>query len=100
MQPLDSVEGLLLRHYGEQAPAPPDLEARLRASVIREAASLKSDQRIARLLGEQRLSRRRATALVALGAAGAGVLSLGLECVQSLLTPHQRELSSYPAYSG
>ncbi|MBX5449755.1 hypothetical protein [Thermogemmatispora sp.] len=100
MQPLDSVEVLLLRHYGEQAPTPPGLEERLRASVIREALSLESDQRIAHLLGERRLSRRRATALVALGAAGAGVLSLGLACVQSLLTPPQRELSSYPTYSG
>ncbi|WP_052890851.1 hypothetical protein [Thermogemmatispora carboxidivorans] len=100
MQPLDSVEVLLLRHYGEQAPTPSDLESRLRAGVTREAASLESGQRIARLLGERRLSRRRAAALVALGAAGAGMLSLGLDCVQSLLTPHQRELSSYPAYSG
>jgi ferric-dicitrate binding protein FerR (iron transport regulator) len=92
----DSIETLLSRHYGSLAPVPPDLETRLRANLARQAAAQESAERIARLLGERRFSRRRAAALVALGAAGAGVLSLSLEGLQLLL--NQRDVTTRPAY--
>jgi hypothetical protein len=94
---MDSIETLLSRHYGDLAPVPPDLEQRLCAGIAEQAAALHHGRRISRLLGEQRLSRRRATALVALGAAGAGVLSLGIDSLQLLLG--RRPDVSQPAYS-
>lgn len=67
----DSIETLLLRHYGASAPTPPQMEQRLIASVRRQSAE---QQRL-----QRRISRRRAVGLVAFGSAGLGVLSLGLE---------------------
>lgn len=80
----DSIESLLLRHYGDDAPAPAGLETRLVASVRREAAELRAQESVAARLGEQRMSRRAAVRLVAIGAAGLSVVSLGLESLQSL----------------
>lgn len=80
----DSIESLLLRHYGDDAPAPAGLETRLVASVRREAAELRSQESAAARLGEQRMSRRAAVRLVAIGTAGLSVVSLGLESLQSL----------------
>lgn len=80
----DSIESLLLRHYGDDAPAPAGLETRLLASVRREAAELRSQEGAAARLGEQRMSRRAAVRLVAIGTAGLSVVSLGLESLQSL----------------
>jgi hypothetical protein len=80
----DSIESLLLRHYGDDAPAPVDLERRLVASVRQEAAELRAQESAAARLGEQRMSRRAAVRLVAIGAAGLSVVSIGLESLQSL----------------
>jgi hypothetical protein len=80
----DSIETLLLRHYGSTAPAPVDLEQRLAASVQHEAAALRREQYIAARLREYRLSRRRAVRLVAIGSAGLGILSAALEGLQLL----------------
>ena len=44
----DSIDTLLLRHYGRSAPAPVDLEAHLLASVRYEAAEMGEHQQIAR----------------------------------------------------
>ena len=75
----DSIETLLLRHYGSAAPAPADLEARLLASVQQQAAEASARERTASAWRERRVSRRRVLRLVAFGSAGLGVLSIGLE---------------------
>ncbi len=75
----DSIETLLLRHYGSSSPTPAGLEQSLVASVRREAAELQQAQSYAARLSTRRISRRRAVGLVAVGSAGLGVLSLGLE---------------------
>ena len=75
----DSIETLLLRHYGSNTPAPVDLEAHLLASVSREAAGIDEHSQIAINLRERPVSRRRAVRLVALSTAGLGAVSLGLE---------------------
>ena len=75
----DSIETLLLRHYGSAAPAPADLEARLLASVQGQAAEISAREQRARAWGERPVSRRRVLRLVAFGSAGLGVLGIGLE---------------------
>jgi hypothetical protein len=80
----DSIETLLLRHYGPTAPTPPALEQRLIASVRTQAAELRQQQRIATRIRNNRISRRRVIGLVALSSAGLGLLSVGLESLQTL----------------
>src|ERR671925_1270075 len=80
----DSIDTLLLRHYGSTAPAPTGLEERLHASIRREAAEMRRQQHAATHLRAQHIGRRRAIRLVALGAAGAGALSIALESLQML----------------
>ena len=75
----DSIETLLLRHYGSTAPAPVDLEARLLASVQEQAAENSARERTASAWRERPVSRRRVLRLDAFGSAGLGVLSIGLE---------------------
>jgi hypothetical protein len=58
----DSLETLLLRHYGDAAPAPADLEQRLIASVQQAAATHK--QSTMQRFYARRLSRRQALRLV------------------------------------
>lgn len=78
----DSLETLLLRHYGPLAEAPTNLEQRLSASVRREAALLEKQEAAVRIWHKRRLNRRDAMRLVAAGAAGAGALGFGLECLR------------------
>ncbi len=78
----DSLETLLLRHYGNTAPTPASLQERLLTSVRHEAEESRHQQRVAAHLRERRLSRRQAVKLVAIGSAGLGILSLGLESLQ------------------
>jgi hypothetical protein len=80
----DSIETLLLRHYGHTAPTPPALEQRLIASVRTQAAELRQQQHIATRIRNKRISRRRVIGLVALSSAGLGLLSVGLEILQTL----------------
>ena len=75
----DSIETLLLRHYGSAAPAPVDLEARLLASVQEQAAEVSARERTASAWRERRVSRPRVLRLVAIGSAGLGVLGIGLD---------------------
>lgn len=75
----DSIDTLLLRHYGAKAPTPPDLEQRLVASVRTEVASMQQQERITARIRTQRMSRRKAVRWVAIGSAGIGLLSAGLE---------------------
>lgn len=94
----DSIESLLLRHYGDDAPAPAGLETRLLASVRQEAAELSKQERIAVGLGEQRISRRKAVRWVALGTAGLSIVSMGLEGLQMLETALAGQDITQPSY--
>ncbi len=94
----DSIESLLLRHYGESAPVPAGLETRLVASVRREVAELREQESRAIRLGEQRMSRRAAVRLVALGTAGLSMVSLGLESLQTLEASLAGQDVTQPAY--
>lgn len=80
----DAIETLLLRHYGSTAPTPPALEQQLVASVHREATALQRQERIAARIRTQRMSRRAVVRWVAIGSAGVGLLSAGLESLHML----------------
>ena len=80
----DSIETLLLRHYGSTAPAPPALEQQLVASVRSGAASLQRQERIATSIRTRPVSRRNVVRWVAIGSAGVGLLSAGLESLRIL----------------
>ena len=82
----DSIETLLLRHYGHTAPTPPALEQRLIASVCTQAAEQRQQQQIASRIRTNRISRRRVIGLVALSSAGLGLLDVGLGSLQTLET--------------
>jgi hypothetical protein len=95
----DSIETLLLRHYGSTARVPIDLEEKLCASVQLEAAELDKEQQIITRLREQRVSRRHAIRLVAIGAAGLGGLSFALEGVRTIEAALIGQDVTKPAYS-
>lgn len=95
----DSIETMLLRHYGSAAPAPVDLEARLLASVQQEAAQMRARERTANTWRERRVSRRRVLHIVALGSAGLGVLSIGLEGLRQVEASMVGRDTNKPAYT-
>lgn len=95
----DSIETLLLRHYGNAAPAPVDLEDKLYASMRQQVEELHEQERIAMYLGQRHLSRRRAVRLVALGTAGVGALSVGLEGLRMIEAALTGQDVTKPAYS-
>jgi hypothetical protein len=80
----DSIETLLLRHYGSTAPTPIGLEQRLQAAVHQQVAELRQEQHIAARLRAYRVNRRRAVRLVAFSAAGLSILSAGLASLHTL----------------
>ena len=84
----NSIETLLLRHYGNRAPAPVGLEQRLSTSIRHEAKEAHKAHVAATRLQQRRVSRRSAARLMVKGAseAGIGVLCLGLEGMQMLET--------------
>jgi hypothetical protein len=95
----DSIETILLRHYGSAAPVPVGLEARLLASVQQDAAEMDAREQMASAWRERRLSRRRVLRLVAFSSASLGVLSIGLEGlrhVEASLIGHD---ANKPAYT-
>lgn len=78
----DSIETLLLRHYGPNASAPADLEQNLVTSLRQQEAEQRWQQNVETRLRLKRVSRRRIIRLVALTSAGAGVLSVGMEILR------------------
>jgi hypothetical protein len=95
----DSIETLLLRHYGSAAQAPIDLEEKLCSSVRMETVELEKEQQLITRLRERRVSRRHAVRLVAIGAAGLGGLSLALEGVRMVEAALIGQDVSKPSYS-
>ncbi len=94
----DSIETLLLRHYGSTASTPIGLEEQLCASVRREIAESCQQQQVVTSLRQRRISRRRATKLVAIGTAGLGIISIGLEGLQALEAALLDQDVTQPAY--
>jgi len=81
----DSVETLLLRHYGHDGPTPADLEQRLIDSVRQDAmAQQQQEQSVMRVL-KYRMSRRRAMMLVAVGSGGLGLVAASLKALDTAL---------------
>jgi hypothetical protein len=84
----DPIESLLLRHYGNSAPAPKGLEDRLRASVRLETEAARQQQQELARLEHKRISRRQMFRFMTQGASnvGLGALSIGLDGLQKLET--------------
>ncbi len=78
----DSIETLLLRHYGSAAPVPANLEQRLSASLRQEVEEARTRQETITNWQERRVSRRRMLQLVTFSGAGMGVLAVGLDLLQ------------------
>ena len=87
----DSIETLLLRHYGSAAPAPVDLEQQLSAMVRRETLAEQARQEAVSRWNQRRVSRRRVLRLATFTSAGVGMLAIG---VNALHGPSRR-----PAFS-
>ncbi len=92
----DSIETLLLRHYGSTADAPVDLEQRLHAMVSSEAADMRSQQQAISKWNQRLISRRKVLRLMTFTSAGAGVLALGVTTISSTFTGREK---NKPAYS-
>ena len=91
----DSIETLLLRHYGSTAQAPVYLEEHLRTSVRREAAEMRRRERNTTYLSQRRFSRRQVIRLVV----GLGTLSVGVESLRMPGTAQPIQRAARPAYS-
>lgn len=78
----DSIDTLLLRHYGSAAPAPVDLEQRLSALVCQETAEAQARQQASSRWNQRRVSRRQVLHLMTFSSAGLGALALGLNALQ------------------
>ena len=91
----DSIETLLLRHYGSTAQAPADLEEQLRTSVRRQAAAMRKKEREATALMQRRFSRRQVMRLVV----GLGTSSIGVASLHALETALPASKVAQPAYS-
>jgi hypothetical protein len=79
----DSVETLLLRHYGPDGPTPVALEQRLIDSVRQDAMSQQEQATIGVL--KHSMNRRRAMKLVAIGSSGLGLIAASLEVLDVTL---------------
>ncbi len=94
----DTIETLLLRHYGSTAQTPVDLQDSLAASIQLEAAELEKEQQLLTRLQERRISRRHVVRMVTLDAGLEG-LSLALEGVRLIETALKGQDATKPAYS-
>ena len=95
----DTIETLLLRHYGNNAQAPMDLEETLCASIRLKEVELEKEQQLITRLRERRINRRHAVRIVAIGAAGLGGLSIALEGVRMIEAALIGQDVTKPAYS-
>jgi hypothetical protein len=95
----DSIETLLLRHYGSAAQAPTGLEEKLCASIRLEAEEQAEIQQITTRLREQHVSRRHAVRLVAITTVGLGGLGLVLEGLRMIEAGLMGQDATKPAYS-
>ena len=91
----DSLESLLLRHYGDNAATSTGLEQRGSASVQQATESMQQQQAIAARLRDYRLTRRRVVRMVAIGSAGLGLLDAGIAGVRLLLDNQDITKQSY-----
>ncbi len=94
----DTIETLLLHHYGSTAQTPVDLQDSLAASIQLEAAELEKEQQLVTHLQERRISRRRAVRMVTIDAGLEG-LSLALEGVRVIEATLKGQDIPKPAYS-
>ena len=94
----DTIEILLLRHYGSTAQAPGNLEETLCSSIRLADAELEKEQQIISRLRERRISRRHAVRIVTIEAGLEG-LSLALEGVRAIESALIRPDVTKPAYS-
>jgi hypothetical protein len=81
----DSVETLLLRHYGHDGPTPADLEQRLIDSVRQDVVAQQQAERSVMRVLKHRMSRRRAMMLVAVGSGGLGLVAASLKVLDTAL---------------
>ena len=95
----NSIETLLLRHFGNTARTPVGLEETLHASIRHEAKEARKAQLAATRLQQKRVSRRQAVRLVVKGAGdtGIGLLCIGLEGLQLLETTLVSQDTAQPA---
>jgi hypothetical protein len=94
----DSIETLLLRHYGTTAQVPVDLEDTLLATIQLDEVELEKEQQLITRLRERRISRRHAVRIVTIEAGLEG-LSLALEGVRAIESALIRPDVTKPAYS-
>ena len=94
----DTIETLLLRHYGSTAQAPIDLEDTLLASIRLEEVELEKEQQLITRLRERRISRRHAVRIVTIEAGLEG-LSLAFEGVRMIEAALIGQDITKPAYS-
>jgi hypothetical protein len=79
----DSIETLLVRHYGSTAPAPVELEKRLSAMVRRETAAVQAQQQAVKSWEQRRVSRRRVLQMVTFSGVGLSAIAVGLNTIQA-----------------
>ena len=94
----DSIETLLLRHYGSTAQAPTDLEDALHASIRLKEGEIQQEQQLVTRLRERRISRRHAVRIVTIEAGLEG-LNLALEGVKVIEAALKGQDITKPAYS-
>jgi len=94
----DSIETLLLRHYGSTAQTPTDLEDTLHASIRLKAVEFEKEQQLITRLRERRISRRHAVRIVTIEAGMEG-LGLALEGFRVIEAALKGPDVTKPAYS-
>jgi hypothetical protein len=91
----DSIETLLLRHYGSAAPVPVDLERRLNAMVLTETVAVKARPQTASSWSQRRVSRRQIFRLATFTSAGLSVLAIGANTLEATLSTRTARRETY-----